>query len=42
MLTKIERNKHIAMNLKAQTIFVHALVDAIFIVMLQVKDKNKQ
>jgi hypothetical protein len=30
------------MNMKAQVIFVHTLVDAIFTYMLQVKDKNKQ
>ncbi len=29
MLTKNEKSKHIAMNLKAHAIFVHILVDAI-------------
>jgi hypothetical protein len=34
MLTKNEKSKQIAMNPKAQTIFVHTLVDAIFRYML--------
>ncbi len=42
MLTKNEKSKQLAMNLKAHAIFVHTLVDATFTYMLQVKDKNKQ
>jgi hypothetical protein len=42
MLTKNEKNKQIAMNPKAQAIFVHKLVYAIFTYMLQVKDKKIQ
>jgi len=40
MLTKNGRSKQIAMNLKAQAIFVHTHVDAIFTYMLQMKDKK--
>jgi hypothetical protein len=39
MLTKNEKSKQIAMNLKAHAIFVHTLVDAIFTYMLQVNTK---
>ncbi len=41
MLTKNEKNKQIAMNMKAHAIFVHILVYAISTYMLQVTDKNK-
>jgi hypothetical protein len=37
MLTKNERNKIIAMNMKAQAIFVHTFVYASFAYMLKVK-----
>jgi hypothetical protein len=37
MLTKNEKSKQIAMNMKAHAIFVHILVYAISAYMLQVK-----
>jgi hypothetical protein len=41
MLIKNEKNKQIAMDLKAQSIFVHTLVNAIFTYMLSMKDKKQ-
>jgi uncharacterized protein YvpB len=38
MLTKNERCKYAMINLKAQAIFVHAIVNVIFKYMLQVKN----